>query len=82
MSGQTLRSGPEKTLWDSLFENEMNTLVRDAKLHFEEYLHLEFCMSYYILISLERIIKPLFDLSFTTSSRPRFLPPGCHSGWC
>lgn len=36
MSGQTLRSGPEKTLWDRLFENEMNTLVGNAKLHFEE----------------------------------------------
>lgn len=40
MIGQTLRSGPEKTLWDTLFENEMHTLVRDAKLHFEEYVHL------------------------------------------
>jgi leucyl-tRNA synthetase len=37
---QGLRNGPADTLWDKLFENEMNVLVHDAELHYEEYVGL------------------------------------------
>ena len=32
---QTLRTGPQDQLWDQLFENEMNSLVHEARQHYE-----------------------------------------------
>ena len=32
---ETLRTGPTDELWDQLFENEMNSLVHEAKQHYE-----------------------------------------------
>jgi isoleucyl-tRNA synthetase len=69
MSTQVLRSGAEKTLWDELFDNEMDKLVRDAQLHYEEYVHLELCLNCCILSSSGRTTKPLFELLYTISWR-------------
>ena len=35
MKDETLRSGPADELWDKLFENEMNSLVHEARQHYE-----------------------------------------------
>jgi len=69
MSTQVLRSGAEKTLRDKPFDDEMNNLVRDAQLQYEEYLPLELCLNCCILSSSGRTIKPLCELLYTTSWR-------------
>jgi leucyl-tRNA synthetase len=33
---ETLRKGPADAFWDKLFDNELNTLVREARKHYQE----------------------------------------------
>jgi leucyl-tRNA synthetase len=36
---KSLRTGPADAFWDKLFENEMNSLIQEARQHYEEYAH-------------------------------------------
>lgn len=46
---ESLRTGPADAFADKLFENEINTLVRETQKHYQEYVGLSYCLGYPLL---------------------------------
>ena len=64
---QSLRTGPANAFWDKLFENEMNSLVLEAKQHYEAQVPLLFVIKTATNYPIGPIIKPPSSQLCTTS---------------